>query len=284
MSHLMSAGDSAIKMTPALEKAVASAGSVSEIQNLMHQAALDQGLVAPDKMDRDGQDWYSYHAVEQPVPQGVAKTLVLNGVKHVLEGTDDADLQQKELELMRSIVGSTTTDPQRDSAGRFVSAADRAALAAVEAQRVAEEERVKQFEVDPVAASLAPSVVAALRAAGIDPDALKEFTQTKQNQTFEKSWETAGEEFQKANPAWPGGTENFNLIAKLISDNNLENSTDKVGALTAAYKHAIEHNLLVEPAEVVEARELSEAQTPDELTNLLRRKGRLASLGTLLGH
>src|ERR1700693_553232 len=71
-----------------LEQAISRATSTSEIQALLHQAAIEQHLIEKDPLDRDGQDWFSHHVVEPGTAAAatkVARTVTLNGQKHILE-------------------------------------------------------------------------------------------------------------------------------------------------------------------------------------------------------
>jgi hypothetical protein len=277
MSHLMSDGASAIKVDSQLEKDIAAASSVSEIQELLHSAACAQGLIQKDPLDRDGTDWFSHHVVTAPQPKSFARTVVANGVKHVVEGATEAELQANELALMRQLFGKTdaAAEQQRDSQGRFV---------AQPTPEEVEAEAIRLSSIDPTAAAMAPSVTAALEAAGIDVNALKEFTAAKQGERIQTSWAQAGEVFRNssAGASWPGGEENKNILGQIIEDNHLLDAEDKVAALEAAYKFAVENDLLVEPAAERQARAINEAQTPEQLQEILRNQGHLAPLGSNL--
>jgi len=127
MSNLMSDPNngSAIKVTPELEAAIAKATSTSEIISLMHQSAIEQGLVESTGMlERDRADWFLHRPVQAastPAAKGVARTVVIDGVKHVLEAADEAGLVKAETELYRAALAKTpTTEQTRDASGRFV--------------------------------------------------------------------------------------------------------------------------------------------------------------------
>ena len=114
-------GASAIKMTPELEAKIATAPDNQAIKTLMHEAAIAQGLIQKDPYDSDGRNYFGYTPVEAPIPQGFAKTVIINGQKHFLEGATEDALQHAELELMRSLFSKPADNSQqRDSAGRLV--------------------------------------------------------------------------------------------------------------------------------------------------------------------
>src|ERR1700680_3250196 len=95
-----STDNSAVKVQPGseLEKAIAGATTGSEIQNLLHAAAVDQRLIERDPLDRTGQDWFSHHVVEPgTAPRGFAKTLVVEGKTIILESPTEEGLVQAEL-------------------------------------------------------------------------------------------------------------------------------------------------------------------------------------------
>jgi hypothetical protein len=280
MAHLMSDGASAIKVPAGsdLEKAIANASSVSEIQSLLHEAARAQKLIEPDPFDTDGKNWFGYRPVEHPAVANAphVKVLRINGVAHTIQADTEEALVAAELAKMRELFGGQPTPEQqtrRDSQGRFVAQPTQAELEA-EVARVA--------AIDPAAAPETEIVRKALEAQGIDINALKEFSVTKQNERFTQSWTDAAVAFGKSHPDWVGGEENKNILAQILTENKLTEAEDKAAALEAAYNFAVENKMLVEPADQVEARQIAEAQTPDQLAEVLRRRGHLAPLGSNL--
>ena len=247
--------DSAIQVTPSLEVQISKAVSAQEIQALLHQAAQDQKLIEPDPFDRSGTDWFSMRPVE-PVTaaKGLTKTLVVDGQTHIIAGGNEAELISAELQLMRTLfAGNASTTQARRSDGKFVSQSDIEA----EAERGA--------NIDPAAAALAPSVTAALEAAGIDVNALREFTAAKRGERIQTSWQQATSAFKENHPDWIGGDANKELFARLLDENNLVDAPDKVAALEAVYNHAVENHLLVENPETTARDNIAKAQTYEEL-------------------
>ena len=242
MAHVMSDPNSgsAIKVTDDLEAAISKAGSVEAIQHLLHEAALSQGLVQRDN------DPNIFIPVEQPTPRGYAKTLTINGTKHIIEGATEAELVANELAKMKELFApaAASDEPQRDNYGRF-RARQSEVDAAEQAAQLLEEE-------DPAARAQADVVRRALEAQGIDVDALKEYTASKQDERMAQSWSDAAERFRNspAGENWPGGKRNQQTISEIILENGLVETDDKVGAMEAAYKFMVENNLVAENPEL----------------------------------
>lgn len=280
MSHVMSEGGSAIKMTPELEAKIAAAPDAQAIKTLMHDAAIQQNLVQKDPFDADGKNWFGYTPVKTPIPQGLAKTVIVNGQKHILEGATEADLQHAELELMRSLFSKPADNSQqRDSAGRFISAEDRAQAVADEAAAQAAAEAQRLASVDTAAEAEAAIVRRALETQGVSIEELRTYSQTKKEENYTAAWQRAGEEFQKANPDWAGG-DNYQVMLDLIQSSPTLLNDPSAETLARVWNHMKENNLVVEDAADVEARELSEARTPEDLAAVLRSRNRIAPLGT----
>jgi hypothetical protein len=228
MSHSMNdpASGSAIKLNAQQEAEIAQMNSVSEIQAYLHQVALDQRLVV-----RDNDPYYL-----QPVEAGslaaaksFAKVLVIGDQKHILECDSQDALVRAELDLMRELFGGTASattttqeQPRDETTGKFVPRTD-----------------------DPAAVALAPSVVAALAAAGIDPEALRDFSNVRGAQAFESHWAAATEEFRKspAGADWPGGIRNRERLGQALDHLGLTNNPS-VESLAKAFRYLKDNNLL----------------------------------------
>ena len=241
--------DSPLKVSDALQDRINRATSNSELLDLLHQAQIDQGHLIADPADRDGKDYFSMHAVGPVVPKSVAKTLVIDGVKHIVEGANEAELAANELTLMRKLFAVQPVDEQpRNTRGQFVRAED----------AVVDDTPLSSVEAD--------LVERALRAKGVDMEALREFTNAKASEQRTQSWKSAGEQFRESTPAWMGGDENRDILANIISSNpELIDAEDKVGAMRAAFQHGIENNLFVENPETTKLNNIGAAQTYDEI-------------------
>lgn len=279
---------SAIKMTPELTEKVANAPNAEAIKNIMFLAAVEQHLIKPDSFDTRGDDRYSYTPVERPATNGFAKTLVVGDKKYVLESQTEEGLVAEELKVMRQIFAQPAASaPSRDAAGRFVSAEEQSRAAhtaqAAEAQRELDAiaARVAAASVDPAAEAEAAIVRRSLAAQGIDVDALRQYTEEKQAQNYQSAWQAAGEQFQKEHPDWAGG-DNFDTLMRVIQENPELMNNPSAETIARAWTHMKENNLVVEDAADVEARELSEAKTPEDLAAVLRSRNRIAPLGTNL--
>jgi hypothetical protein len=269
----MSDNASAIKVPAgsALEKAISEATSVSEIQTLLHEAARTQGLIEKDPLDLDGKDYFSHHVVTTPQTHGFAKTLVIDGKKIILQSETEEGLVKEELNVMRNLFNKPAgaADQTRDEQGRFAArqgAADEA-------------EAVRAAAVDPAAAALAPSVTAALEATGVSVAELRAYTQAKKTENYTAAWQQAGEQFSKSPEAadWAGG-DNFQVMLDLIQSNPDWINKPSKETLALVWNHMKENGLVVENSADVEAREIADAQTPEQLQALLRSRGHLAPL------
>jgi hypothetical protein len=249
--------------------AFANAISVSEMQSLKREFDLASGRFRTDN------DPLILIPVETPQPTREARTVSVNGQKYTVEAPvgDTAALDRAETELFRKILAQPAAqirqqEQTRDTQGRFISQAELDA----EAARVA--------AIDPADAATAELVRRTLAQQGVDMDALRELSAQRQGQALEQSWTDAAISFGKSHADWVGGEYNKNTLAQIISDNGWVEAEDKGRALEDAYVFAIEHHMLVEPEDQVEARELAAAQTPAELQELLRAKGHLAPINS----
>src|SRR5579863_6264460 len=117
--------DSAIRMTPEIQKALETA-DVEQIKSIMADAAVAQGLAT--------RDYYSPDVLlptelANAAPKKFAKVLTINGEKRVLEGETEAALLAAEANLYRGLFSqpapAVTETPARDAAtGRFVERPD----------------------------------------------------------------------------------------------------------------------------------------------------------------
>jgi hypothetical protein len=241
--------NSAIKVTKSIEEEIASASSVSQIQEILHRAAVGQKLIEPDGFDPEGKNWYGFHAVEPgtvAAAKGFATAVTIDGKKHILEAGTEEELRAKETELYRAALAApaatTETEEQpRNERGQFITH-------------------------NPEAVALAPTVAAALEAQGISVDDLREFSANKQNEAFQQSWAEAAETFRANHPDWIGGEANQALFARLLGENpELMDAEDKSAALEAVYYYAVENKMLVANPELTARDAIQKAQTFDEL-------------------
>jgi hypothetical protein len=273
-----STDNSAVKVPAGSElaRAISQAASVSEIQNLLHAAAVSQHLIYKDPLDLTGQDYFSYHAVAAGSPaaaRGFAKTISVDGQKIILESPTEEGLVQEELKVMRALFDKPAdTEQTRDSNGRFVAQPSLEEIEA-EAARVA--------TIDPAAAALSSTVTAALEAAGISVNDLREFSQNKQGEVFQQSWEQATTEFRNSPEAadWVGGEKNFQILSDLIASTPAWLSQPSASTISAAWTYMKETNRVVDNPELTTRDAIQKAQTFDELKNAVGYRGADGSSG-----
>lgn len=255
------ANDSAIKVAPGseLEKAVSAATSVSEIQQILFQAAQDQHLIQRDEFDTEGRNHFAFRQVDpgtQAAAKGVAKVLVVDGQKHVIEGKDDAELAVNELALMRRLFAgapaATTQEQTRDAAGRFIAAPSQEQIAA-------EAERVDALNEEPADRVQGDIVEKALASRGIKIETLRQL----EDSNLQNAWKSASDEFLQTS-AWPGGTANIAKMSEVLIAMHAEENPS-VANLRAAFDYMVQNNLLVEPTERIIERKVAEATDYESL-------------------
>ena len=208
------------------EKAVANCSTAAEISELMKNRSVAMGLVKRDIYSPD-----VLIPVENPIPSKVGKVVVLNGVKHPLIAENEDSLRAQELEVYRRALSGQqpAAAATRDDRGRFIPE-----------EHIAD---TTHIESDLVARSL--------REQGIDPDALREFTASRE----EQGWAQATEAFRDAHPEWVGGNSNVQVIGEiLISPDNAAAFTglSKLDCIEKAYQHAVQNDMLHENPEVTQ--------------------------------
>lgn len=209
--------DSAISLNEKQKAHLSTLVNSEELKAYLAEVALSQGLVERDPIFNNG----ILTATEKAdnARQQITKTVVVNGVSHVLSAPDEVGLLRAETDLFKKVFQPTTTqqtEQPRNERGQFTAAEQ----AAADATR------------------------AALAMSGIDVDALP---QTSDRQ-FTQGWQEATEEFlhSEAGRLWPGGDRNRDTLARILQANNLTDSEDKVAALAQAYEFAKANDLLVD--------------------------------------
>jgi hypothetical protein len=254
------------------ERAVAAASSAEEIKTLMHDRAVQLGIVVPDLYSPD-----VLLPVDQPTPKRFGKSVTVDGQKRFFEADSELELEREIGNYFRETLAAQETNPARqqqqqsrdESTGRFVPA-DQGHAEEDAFVRADLELRFKRGEIS-TDEYLAQSgaIERHLAAQGVDMEALREVGAKK----FEQSWEQATQEFLQSplGRTWVGGEENKNILGQLIASNNLSETDDKVGALAAAFEFAKENGLLVENPEVEVRKAISGATSFEEIMEHARR-------------
>jgi len=208
----LTAADSAIRVNKTLEEKVAAAQSQAEVLQIMKAASLEQGLVVPDRFDPD-----ILHPVapseRSAAPQKFRKTVVVSGVKHVLESDSELGLASAESALYKSLFSQPAApangEQPRDSQGRFVPA-EPEPQSADEVARVAELEL--QFKRGDITAA------DYLERSG----AIEKHEQRK----LIGDWKSATNEFIHSEAArnYPGGTETLQRMYNVLVEQGWENN------------------------------------------------------------
>ncbi len=268
-----SPNDSAIQVTKSVEEQLQGATNAEQIKEIMRSASLEQNLVTRDW------DPNILNPVEPgTAPRGYAKTIVVNGVKTILEGATEEDLLSKETDFYRRTFGQsastdTRTEQARDAAtGRFVEQTQTNEDDQAEIARLADLElKFKRGEIsvkDYIQQSGALDEVLAEQ--GLSVKTLKDVVAEKQDARYQTNWKTATETFIARHPSWPGGDANRDLLGNIIVEQGWINE-DPLEALEAAYQHAVANNLLVENPDVVAHQKISSANSLEQIREALGR-------------
>ena len=245
----MGPDQSSIRTNREIEEAISKATSVAEVQAIMRQAAIDQRLVVPDPYNQT----ILIPAEPGTQPRGYAKVITVNGVKHVLEGETQQELDAAEVELYRSIQTSQQTAEQEtpeEAAERAKQAIDQNEL------------RLKlmrgEITIDEVVSQHLTNI-------GVSPEVLGAIS----GAVLEGGWADATSEFLERHPEWLGGDENKNTIYRILTDNHLEDAPDKLDAMERAYQHAVANGLLKATPESEATDAMDSAQSPAEIQRAL---------------
>jgi hypothetical protein len=250
------------------ERAVAAASSAEEIKSLMHDRAVQQGLVIPDRFSPD-----VLLPVDQPTPKRFGKSVTVDGSKRWFEGDSELEVERRIGDYFRETLAARDTNPARqqqqpteqprDAAGRFTT--EQEDLVA----KTDLELRFKRGEISTdeyLAASGA--IERHLAAQGVDMDALRDAT----GRRFEQSWEQATQEFLQSSigRSWPGGQENMRRISEVLQQMGAVDSPS-VENLAIAYQHLCENDLLVSNPEVEAHKAIASASSFEAVVEAARR-------------
>jgi hypothetical protein len=246
--------DSAIKVDRSLEEKLKTA-SHEEIKEIMRQASLDQNLVR--------EDWNPEFLipVEQTAPRGYAKTIIVNGVKTILEGATEQELLAKENAFMRQTfehaAPTQQTQQPRNERGQFIAAEP----------IVSDEQKAAlslQFQLGQIDVSTyleqSGAVAEYMEKAGVPIEELRAQIQEKQEAHYEQSWAQATSEFLAgAGNWWPGGDINMEKIGTTLIEMGAEDSPC-VENLRRAAEYLRDNGQLVETAETKAHNQAVEAE------------------------
>jgi hypothetical protein len=258
--------DSAIRVDSALEEKLKSA-SFEEIKAHLATAAVEQRLVVPDAYDNSV--LIPTNLVDGPQPQKFARSVIIDGTKHVVQADSELALEKSVGDLYRAQLQPVAMrrEQPRGTDGRVVEQMKTDEANQVEIMRRSELDlKFRRGELDAATYLEQSGAVAAyLEKAGVPLEDLKASVAEKQSEQFTQSWADATETFKSRHPEWVGGDANRNTLAQTICENNLVDAEDKVAALEAAYNYARKNNLLVENPDTAYQRELQEARSAADI-------------------
>jgi hypothetical protein len=260
--------NSAIRVTPEIEKHMQTLVSADEIKAYLAQVAVDQHLVERDRFSPD----LLIPTEPGTAPRAFAKTVIVNGVKHIIEGSTEAELLANETQFYRTQLQPASTETQRDSAtGRFVAKED--ADKATQEELVRKSDLELKFKRGEISAAdyldQSGAIETFLATNGIDLEALKTTSEEKAGQRLATTWESATAEFLKTSD-WPGGDGALAEIGRTIQSLGLEGSPS-VESLQAAYADMKRRNAVPKNSETELHNRIASAKSPDELRQILGR-------------
>jgi hypothetical protein len=226
-----------------------------QIKELMHKQELSRGLI---KLDWDE----SFRIpIETPEPRTFARTVVIAGQKHVLEGASELEVTQKETELFRRVFAepAARTEPREQPRNERVE--DAAARAELELK----------FKKGDISASdylqQSGAISDYLATQGVPLEELKAQVAAKQNEDFQRSYKDATTKFIARHPEWQGGDKNRETLGRIIIEQNLDHS-DPLRALEHAYDYARKNNMLVENPDVAYHHEMQAARSHEDIARV----------------
>jgi hypothetical protein len=252
-----------------LDEEINQATSQAEIQALIRNAAIEQGVVRPDLYDPNVLN--EIPAAEKAAPATPANSFtraeVIGGREFTF--TADTDLELANMIGQAYKVAEAVRPSETDERGsRFFKP---------EPTGISEETKADlllRFQLGQLSAAdyveQSGEISAYLERKGISGglDAVQEVVAKK----YEQSWQDATGEFLK-NSDWPGGQRNLKVIGLTIQNLGLTDAEDKVGALTAAYNEMKRNGTIftetpapaatVDPKETVDQWKKSQAATVD---------------------
>jgi hypothetical protein len=222
------------------EAAIAACQTPVEVASLMEKHGKELGLY------HDDLDPFYRVSTGVTAPTQFTKTVTIGDKSYRVEADSELALERAIGTLYRQSSDGTAepaTEQSRDEAtGRFMQPRE---------------------TVDDVTDSL---VARSLREQGIDPEALREFSENRQT----SKWQSATEQFKRNHPEYPGGVDNMNTIGQLLINSQLD-TEPSVESLEKAYKFAVENDMLVANPETEALDTIAGANSVEEIRQALGR-------------
>jgi hypothetical protein len=258
------------------ERAVAAASSAEEIKSLMHDRAVQQGLVVPDLYSPD-----VLLPVEQPTPRRFGKAVTVDGQKRFFEADSELELEREIGNYFRETLAARDTNPERQqqqqstdqprdaATGRFTAEPEATTDGGEAVARAELELRFKRGEISTDEYLTASGAIERhLAAQGIDMNALREASA----QQFHQSWAQATQEFlnSPAGRDWPGGEVNKVRLGQALVDMGSAESPSAEN-ISRAYEYLRENDLLIENPEVEAHKAIASASSFEAVVEAARR-------------
>jgi hypothetical protein len=263
--------DSAIRMTPALEKEISEA-LPDQIKSIFARAALEQALVTPDPYNPS---LLHPTALADHSPRKFGKVVIINGVKYALEGGSPEELAQAETSLYQQVLegGDNNNEQARDAQGRFVreQTPEEKAAGELEASKRADLELAwKRGDITAEQyLEKSGAISTYLAEHGMNQDALVAVSDL----VYQNTWSQATEQFLNSpeGESWPGGSENLAIATKLLEENPELMNNPSADALAAVWNYMRENDLAVPNPEVTQLQQIGEATDVNQIREALNR-------------
>jgi hypothetical protein len=258
--------DSAIKVTPALEEKLKDA-SFEEIKEIMKNAAVEQGLA-----HREWDETIVTPNEPGTVPKGFARTVTINGTKHVVEADSELALEKAMGDLYRAKLQPAATEQQTEQArgtdGRFVAQDDAEAQAAHISEVTELRMQMIRGEITPEEfLTKSGAFDSYLAERGVDMETLQEAS----GKRIERAWVDATSGFlnSEAGSWWPGGSDNMEKISHVLIEMG---ATEEpcVENLRRAAEYLRDSGQLIENPEVALQQKIADAQSFSDIVSIMR--------------
>jgi len=255
--------DSRIKVDAALEEQIHDATNVEQLKAILREQALAQHLYVPDALNAS-----VLHEVDVAAPR-FAKTVEIGGVKHVIEGASELEVEQKLGEFYRTTFQqpAETTEQARNERGQFTAAQGKIDEAE-QLEVLAKAELELKFKRGELSTddylTQSGAIERHLAEQGVSMESLRDASANQ----LRASWEQATSEFQQTEEGrrWPGGPENFRKLGNLLQEMGAADFPNAEN-IRLAVVYLRENNLLEESPDS----KISEANSVEEIREALGR-------------
>jgi hypothetical protein len=207
-------------------------------------------------------------------PKRFAKTIIVDGQKHILEATSPEELLNAESAFLRQALEQGNNNEQaRDAQGRFVREQTPEEKAAGELEVSKRADLELAWKRGDITAEQylekSGAINTYLTEHGMNPDALA----TVSDAIYQNTWQAATEQFlnSEAGADWPGGADNLALAAQILEQSPELMKQPSAEALATVWQYIKENNLALPNPETEAHNAISEANSVESIREALGR-------------